>query len=78
MKVASVREPPEARATCTGWELTGSPSPIEATFTEPARYMAWPLPSLRRFMDNRPDLRITLQGLVNRDLAGKLERLLPQ
>jgi hypothetical protein len=46
------------------------------TFTEPARYMRWSLPSLRSFMDKRPDLRIVLQGLVNRDLAGKVERLL--
>ena len=56
--------------------LTGEPSPVEVTFTEPSRYMRWSLPSLRRFMDKRPDLRVTLQGLVNRDLAGKLERVL--
>jgi CRP-like cAMP-binding protein len=56
--------------------LTGEPSPVEVTFTEPTRYMRWSLPSLRRFMDKRPDLRVTLQSLVNRDLAGKLERLL--
>ena len=31
----------------------------------------------RRFVEKRPDLRVTLQGLVNRDLAGKVERLLP-
>jgi hypothetical protein len=55
--------------------LTGDPSPVEVTFTEPARYMRWSLPSLRSFMDKRPELRITLQSLVNRDLAGKLERL---
>ena len=48
------------------------PSPVEVIFTEPARYMRWSLPSLRRFMDTRPDLRVTLQGLVNRDLAEKL------
>ena len=60
----------------TALALTGDPSPVEMTFTEPARYMRWPLPSLRRFMDKRPDLRVTLQGLVNRDLAGKVERLL--
>ncbi len=60
----------------TALALTGEPSPIEVTFTEPARYMRWSLPSLRRFMDTRPDLRVTLQGLVNRDLAGKLERLM--
>jgi hypothetical protein len=40
--------------------------------------MAWPLASLRTFMDKRPDLRIALQGLVSRDLAGKLERSLAQ
>jgi hypothetical protein len=27
-------------------------------------------------MDKRPDLRVTLQQLVNRDLAGKLEKML--
>jgi Popeye protein conserved region len=60
----------------TALAVTGDPSPVDITFIEPARYMRWPLPSLRRFMDKRPDLRVTLQGLVNRDLAGKLERLL--
>jgi len=60
----------------TSLALTGEPSPVEVTFTEPARYMRWSLPSLRSFMDKRPDLRVTLQRLVNRDLAGKLERLL--
>jgi Popeye-like protein len=62
----------------TALALTGSPSPIEATFTEPGRYMRWPLESLRTFMDKRPELRVTLLGHVNRDLAGKLERALPQ
>jgi CRP-like cAMP-binding protein len=56
----------------TALALTGEPSPVAVTFTEPARYMRWPLPSLRRFMDTRPDLRVTLKGLVNRDLAEKL------
>ena len=56
--------------------LTGDPSPVEVTPIEPARYMRWSLPSLRTFMDRRPDLHVTLQGLVNRDLAGKLDRLL--
>ncbi|MGH7794932.1 MAG: cyclic nucleotide-binding domain-containing protein [Candidatus Binatia bacterium] len=60
----------------TALALTGEPSPVEVTFTEPTRYMRWSLPSLRRFMDKRPDLRVTLQGLVNRDLAGKLEQLM--
>src|SRR3989449_5984429 len=60
----------------TALALTGEPSPVEVTFAEPARYMRWALPSPRRVMDKRPDLRVTLQGLVNRDPARKLERLL--
>ena len=56
--------------------ISGDPSPVEMTFTDPARYIRWSLPSLRRFIDKRPDLRVTLQGLVNRDLAAKLEALL--
>jgi Popeye protein conserved region len=60
----------------TSLALTGAPSPVDIVFTEPARYMRWSLPNLRSFMDKRPDLRETLQRLVNRDLAGKLEKLL--
>jgi Popeye protein conserved region len=60
----------------TALALTGDPSPIDITFIEPAHYMRWSLPSLRRFMDKRPDLRVALQALVNRDLAGKLGGLL--
>jgi CRP-like cAMP-binding protein len=56
--------------------LSGDPSPVEMTFTDPARYIRWSLPNLRRFIDKRPDLRVTLQGLVNRDLARKLETVL--
>jgi CRP-like cAMP-binding protein len=60
----------------TALALTGGPSPVEVVFTEPARYMRWSLPNLRSFMDKRPDLRVTLQGLVNRDLSSKLEQAL--
>jgi CRP-like cAMP-binding protein len=62
----------------TSLALTGSHSPVEATFTGPGRYMRWPLESLRIFMDKRPELRVTLQALVNRDLADKLERAFQQ
>lgn len=55
--------------------LTGGVSPIDAVFTGPARYMRWPLSSVRTFLDKRPDLRVTMHGLVNRDLAAKVERL---
>ena len=56
--------------------LTGDPSPVDATFTSAGRYMCWPLQALRAFMDRRPELRGTLQSLVNRDLATKLGRVL--
>jgi len=56
----------------TALALTGDPSPVDGTFTTTARYMSWPLQTLRSFMDRRPELRVALQGLVNRDLAGKL------
>jgi CRP-like cAMP-binding protein len=59
----------------TGMALSGQPSPMAATFTEPARYFSWPLTNLRVFLDKRPDLRQGLQSLVNRDLAAKLEEL---
>ncbi len=60
----------------TALSLTGEPSPVEVVFSEPARYMRWSMPSLRSFMDKRPDLRVALQQLVNRDLVSKLEAFL--
>jgi CRP-like cAMP-binding protein len=55
--------------------LVGKPSPFNATFTEPGRYIAWPIAKVQRFTEGRPELRSTLQQLVNRDLARKVERL---
>lgn len=60
----------------TGVVLTGNPSPVDAAFNAPARYFAWPLNTLRSFLDKRPDLRTTLLQLANRDLAAKLERVM--
>jgi len=60
----------------TALALSGQPSPMGAAFMEPARYFCWPIGSLRVFLDKRPDLRITLQSLVNRDLASKIEGLI--
>jgi CRP-like cAMP-binding protein len=60
----------------TGLVLTGSPSPVEASFTGSARYFAWPTNSIRSFLDTNPQLRTTLLRLANRDLAEKLERLM--
>jgi CRP-like cAMP-binding protein len=50
---------------------------FDAAFSEPGRYMSWPLPSLRKFLDRRPELRVALQRLASHDLAAKLERLIP-
>jgi CRP-like cAMP-binding protein len=60
----------------TALALTGDPSPLGATFTTPARYISWPVQSIRSFLDRRPELRVTVQGLVNRDLAWKVGELL--
>jgi CRP-like cAMP-binding protein len=60
----------------TGLVLTGNPSPVDAAFSAPARYFAWPVNTLRTFLDKRPDLRTTLLQLANRDLAEKVERLM--
>ena len=57
----------------TALALTGDPSPVDARVSEPARYMCWPLHSLRTFLDKRPELRVTLLGLVNQDLARKVQ-----
>jgi hypothetical protein len=40
--------------------------------------LRWSLGDLRAFLDRRPELRATLQSLVNRDLAVKLEELMPK
>lgn len=52
--------------------FTGEPSPVDATFAETARYMCWPLHSIRSFLEKKPELRLALQQLVNQDLSRKL------
>lgn len=59
----------------TALALTGDPSPVGATFVDTARYIRWPIASLRLFADRRPELRVVLQQFVNQDLARKVERL---
>jgi hypothetical protein len=58
--------------------LNDDAAAFDAAFSEPGRYMSWPLPSLRKFLDRRPELRIALQRLAGHDLAAKVERLMPQ
>ena len=55
--------------------LVGEPSPVDARFCEAGRYLSWPLPSLRAFIDKHPDLRLALQQLVSRDVARKVEAM---
>jgi hypothetical protein len=57
--------------------VSGDAASFDAAFTEPGRYMSWPLPSLRKFLDARPELRVALQRLASQDLASKVERLMP-
>jgi hypothetical protein len=57
--------------------VTGEASSFDAAFSEPGRYMSWPLASLRKFTDKRPELRVALQRLANQDLATKVARLMP-
>jgi CRP-like cAMP-binding protein len=57
--------------------VNDDPATFDAAFTEPGRYMTWPLPRLRSFLDKRPELRVALQRLAGHDLAAKLERLMP-
>lgn len=52
--------------------LTGQPSPADARFTSPGRYMRWPLPALRAFLDRRPEMRNAVRALIKQDLARKL------
>jgi len=56
----------------TALALTGDASPIDAWFIEPARLICWPLADIRRYIDKRPELRESLQRLVNQDFVRKL------
>jgi CRP-like cAMP-binding protein len=58
--------------------VSGDAAPFDAAFIERGRYMSWPLPSLRKFLDKRPELRVALQRLAGEDLAAKVERLMPR
>lgn len=58
--------------------VTGDAATFDAAFSEPGRYMSWPLATLRKFLDKRPELRVALQRLAGHDLALKVERLVPR
>jgi CRP-like cAMP-binding protein len=58
--------------------VSGEAPSFDASFREPGRYMSWPLPRLRTFLDKRPELRVSLQRLASQDLAVKVDRLMPR
>jgi CRP-like cAMP-binding protein len=55
--------------------LLDEPSPIDATFIEPAQYMCWPLSHIRTFLNKKPQLRATLQQLTSHELARRVHQL---
>jgi Popeye-like protein len=58
--------------------VTGEAATFDAAFSQPGRYMSWPLPTLRKFLDKRPELRVALQRFAGHDLAMKVEQLVPR
>ena len=58
--------------------VTGEAASFDAAFSQPGRYMSWPLPTLRKFLDKRPELRVALQRFAGHDLAMKVEQLVPR
>jgi hypothetical protein len=57
----------------TALALTDNLSSVSASFCEPGRYIQWPLSNLLVFLNKKPEIRTTVQALVNRDLAEKVE-----
>ena len=52
--------------------LTGDPSPVDAAFAEPGRYIRWPTERLRLFLEKRPELRAAVLAHAKQDIARKL------
>jgi hypothetical protein len=61
------------RAIGTAVALLGEPSPVDAAFADAGRYIRWPLPHIRSFMERKPELRAVLERLASRELAQKLK-----
>ena len=54
--------------------FTQEPSPIAAVFRDRGRYIRWQLDAIETFLSQKPEIRATLQRLVNRELAGRVHR----
>ncbi len=55
--------------------MLGDRSPVDMIFAERARYISWRLTQTRAFLERKPELRHTLQRMVNRELAQKIQLL---
>lgn len=52
--------------------VTGNPATATVRIVAPARCLAWDFASLRRLIERHPELRTDLQGVLNKNLIGKL------
>ena len=52
--------------------LTGKPPGADVLATTAVRVVEWPVPALRAFLAEEPDLRATMQQVLGSDLAAKL------
>jgi hypothetical protein len=52
--------------------FTEEPSSADAAFVNAGRYVKWPIASLRRFLERKPDIRAALQQHVNTALAKRV------
>lgn len=52
--------------------LLGTPATATVEVSPGARYVEWDSAHLRSLLTRSPDLRIAFEGMLNRDLAGKL------
>jgi len=54
--------------------LTGKPPGADVVATSALRLVRWPVPDLRAFLDEHPELDATMQQVLGSDLAMKLSR----
>jgi hypothetical protein len=59
----------------TTFALLDEPSPVDAAFADPGRYISWQWSDLRAFLDKKPELRAKLVRLAGNELARKLQHL---
>jgi hypothetical protein len=52
--------------------LSGAPAEVDAVAVEPVRAMRWEIATLQRYLAANPEVRITMQRHLARDLAGKV------